>query len=137
MAKAPPGVYVPLDINYLRDPKIRRAGHEAELLFVRSLAHCKGAKTDGIIYDFDLDVVAVGLPRVRARVDALVKVGLWEPVEGGWRITSWQKWNPLTADLRDLKERQRLAALATNHKRHHVDKGEFSKSCPYCLKAVS
>lgn len=137
MAKAPPGVYVPLDINYLRDPKIRRAGPDAELLYVRSLAHCKGAETDGIVWDFDLEVVAVGLNRVQARVESLVKVGLWEPVEGGWKIAGWEKWNPLTADLRDLKERQRIAAIATNHQRYHVEKGEFSKSCPYCLKAVS
>lgn len=34
MATAP-SVYVPLDVNYLRDPKVRRAGSEAEVLFVR------------------------------------------------------------------------------------------------------
>lgn len=134
MAKAPPGVYVPLNVNYVRDPKVRRAGPDAELLYVRGLAHAKGAETDGVIFDFDLEVVAVGLPRVNARVKALVEVGLWEEVDGGWRVVGWEKWNPLVADLRALKARQRESAIATNHQRYHVDKGEFSRSCPLCLE---
>ena len=59
--KSPPELYVPLSVNYPRDPKVRRAGPDAELLYVRGLAHAKGARTDGVIYDFDLEVVAVGL----------------------------------------------------------------------------
>lgn len=136
-AAAPPSIYVPLGVNYARDPKIRRAGPDAELLYIRSLAHCKGAETDGIVYDFDLEVVAVGLNKVPARVDALVRVGLWKPVDGGWEVPGWQNWNPLTADLRDIKEKQREAAKLTNHQRYHVERGEFSKSCPHCLQKVS
>ena len=40
MAKAP-SVYVPLDVNYMRDPKIRRAGPDAELLYLRALAYAR------------------------------------------------------------------------------------------------
>jgi hypothetical protein len=32
MAKTP-SMFVPLDVNYMRDPRIRRAGSDAELLF--------------------------------------------------------------------------------------------------------
>lgn len=137
MAGTPRNLYVPLDVNYPRDPKVRRAGPEAELLFLRSLAHCKGGRTDGVIHDFDLEVVAVGLNRVQSRVDSLIKVGLWETVPEGWRVVNWTKWNPLNADLDDRKEKQRKAAIATNHKVHHVGKDKFSRSCPLCLESLS
>ena len=137
MAKKPRGLYVPLDVNYLRDPKIRRAGPDAELLFVRGLAHVKSSKTDGVVWDFDLDVVAVGLTKVPARVRALVREGLWEPIDGGWLINGWPNWNPSTAELDDLRQRQRTAAAKTTHEVHHVAKGKTSPTCDFCLKAVS
>lgn len=137
MAKSPRGLFVPLDVNYPRDPKIRRAGPDAELLYIRGLAHAKVAKTDGVIYDFDLDVVAVGLTKVGARVRALVTAQLWEPIDGGWLIRGWANWNPLVAELEDVKARQRAAAARTTHEVHHVAKGKTSPSCDYCLKAVS
>ena len=48
MPKHAPSVYVPLDANYLRDPRIRRAGPDAELLYLRALAHAKAGETDAI-----------------------------------------------------------------------------------------
>ena len=127
------GIYVPLDANYLRDPKVRRAGPDAELLYVRGLAHAKGGGTDGMIEDFDLPVVGVGLPKLQARVDALVKVGLWEQRTGGYYISGWLNWNPSTAELADKKEQRRKGAEATNHKRYHLGpEGEPVFTCSLC-----
>jgi hypothetical protein len=80
------GMYVPLDVNYLRDPKIRRAGPDAELLYLRGLAYAKGGFTDGVIADFDVPVVGVGLSKLAARVAALVREGLWLTTDGGFEI---------------------------------------------------
>ena len=100
-----PGPYVPLDVHYARDEDIRRAGPDAELLFLRGLAYSKGHYKDGLIPDYDLPVVAAGLPRIPARVDALVREGLWQPVDGGWEIRGWPRWNETSEQTADKKKR--------------------------------
>lgn len=134
------GVYVPLDVNYLRDPKVRRAGPDAELLYLRSLAHAKGGDTDGFVADFDLEVVAVGLPRVQQRVAALVKNGLWIEGTGGWQIASWTKWNKTKKQLADDKAAKQRGAEITNHGRYHTDDQgkvtDFNSSCSLCRDAM-
>ena len=135
MATAP-SVYVPLDVNYLRDPKVRRAGSDAEVLFVRSHAHAKGGETDGMIHDFDLEVVAIGLKNVQRRVDALVREGLWIEVDGGWRIAGWFNWNEPTAKLRERKKSRIAGASKTNH-RKHIEAGEaYRPNCLVCTGEV-
>jgi hypothetical protein len=136
VARTAPGVYVPLDVNYMRDPRIRRAGSEAELLYLRSLAYAKGGETDGFVHDYDLSVISVGLTKVSARVDALVREKAWEPREGGWFIAGWFKWNESTETLRDKRKRQAAGAAKTNHKRHIGNGAEFVRDCPVCLGEV-
>lgn len=130
------GMYVPLDVNYLRDPKVRKAGPEAELLYLRSLAYAKGGSTDGNIPEFDLPVVAVGLPRVNQRVNALVANGLWTETGDGWYIAGWKKWNKTNRQLAQDKEAKRRGAEKTNHARYHVGPdGDFNASCSLCRAA--
>ena len=136
MAKHPPSMFVPLDVNYMRDPRIRRAGHEAETLYVRALAYAKGGETDGMVYDYDLDVIAVGLPRVPRRVDALVREKAWEAREGGWFICGWFNWNEPIEKLRHRKRAQAEGAAKTNHRRHRENGADFIGSCPVCLGDV-
>lgn len=132
------GVYVPLDVNYLRDPKIRRAGTDAELLYLRGLAHAKGGSTDGFIADFDLEVVGVGMTKLPSRVTSLIDHGLWKEVEGGWRIAGWTKWNKTNKQMSDDKEARKLGAEKTNHKKYHTgDEGDFNASCSICRAAMS
>lgn len=136
MASKTPSAFVPLDVNYLRDPKIRRAGPDAELLYVRGLAHAKGGDTDGMVHDYDLDVVAIGLTKVPQRVAALVREGAWEERDDGWFIAGLFRWNESTKSLQDKRKRQQEGAAKTNHKRH-VDNGHpFVGSCAVCLGEV-
>lgn len=129
-----PGQFVPLDVNYPRDRAIRRAGPDAELLFIRGLAFAKGSKTDGFIADFDLDAVAVGLRAVPRSVAALVRVGLWEEVEDGWRIRSFGKWNMLAGEITEAKEARKKGGISGNHQRWHVEKGVVNEDCPLCVE---
>ena len=136
MPKHAPSVYVPLDANYLRDPRIRRAGPDAELLYLRSLAHAKAGETDGMIYDFDLELVAVGLNKVPARVAALVREEAWERRDEGWFITGWFNWNESVDKLRAQKKKRAEGAAKTNHKKH-IERGhEFISDCLVCLGEV-
>jgi hypothetical protein len=125
MARSTPGNYVPLDVNYARDSSIRRAGPDAELLYIRALAYAKGAKSNGHVPDYDLDVVAVGLKKVSQRVAALVAQNLWLITDGGWRIRSWEPWN--SAD-----EAESAAGKLAAHIRHHVKDGKRSDDCEHC-----
>lgn len=119
-----PGPFVPLDVHYARDADVRRAGPDAELLFVRGLAYAKAHYTDGEIPDYDLEAVAVGLTRVSARVAALIDTGLWEPIDGGWRIRGWARWNETSeqtaakrkrAAERQAAKRERDKATGVTH----------------------
>ncbi len=100
-----PGLYVPLDVNYVSDEGIRRAGAAAELLFIRGLAYSKRTQSDGFLPDYDLPVISVGLPQVREAVAALVERELWLEVEGGWQIRSWRRWNEVHGDAAEKRKR--------------------------------
>jgi hypothetical protein len=128
-----PGQFVPLDIHYLRDPSIRRAGGNAELLYIRSLVYAKSAESDGFVPDFDLSTVGVGLQGISRRVEALVREHLWIEVPGGWRIRSWEKWNKTKSQVKADKEVLRDAAIKGNHERWHVGSGKKDPRCPHCL----
>lgn len=136
MPKHAPSVYVPLDANYLRDPRIRRAGPDAELLYLRGLAYAKAGETDGVVYGFDLDAVAVGLNKVQARVNALVREDAWADHPDGWFITGWFKWNDPVDKLREQKRKRAAGAAKTNHGKHVENGHPFIGSCPVCLGEV-
>lgn len=130
MARKIPGEFVPLDINMPRDSSIRRAGPDAELLYIRGLIYLKMADSDGFIPDFDLEVVAVGLKRTKEAVTALVREGLWLDGVGGWTCKAWLKWNLSQEEQAEEKERKRIGALKSNHKqgRHEAP----DRDCPLC-----
>lgn len=100
-----PGLYVPLDVNYVTDEGIRRAGPAAELLYIRSLTYSKRTQSDGFLPDYDMPVISVGLPQVRESIDALVDRELWLATDGGWQIRSWRRWNEAHQDAADKRKR--------------------------------
>lgn len=134
MPKTPRG-FVPLDMHYPRNAKIRRAGEAAELLFLRSIAYCKAGQTDGHIPDYDLEVAGVGLKGLERRVETLVRVGLWSEVHGGWNIPSWSAWNSSQEEIEQGRQKKRDAAILTNHRRYHD--GRPDADCPHCEKKVT
>lgn len=130
MARKIPREFVPLDLNLPRNPAIRHAGPDAELLFVRGLIYLKSTGKDGVIPEFDLDVVAAGLRNVKRSAEILVAQGLWARCPGGWEVPSWLSWNKSQAEIAEDKEAKRQAAILTNHRRFH--KAEASPDCPHC-----
>ena len=117
MARRIPGEFVPLDLKLPRDPAIRQAGPDAELLYIRGLIYLKSSETDGVIPEYDLPVVAVGLRSPQKSVDALLAVGLWVCAPGGWQCRSWLKWNLSEAEKAAEREKKRLAAIRSHHAR--------------------
>lgn len=136
MAKPTPSMFVPLDVNYMRDPRIRRAGPDAELLYLRGLAYAKGGETEGMVYEYDLGMIGVGLRNIRGRVDALVREKAWEEREEGWFIAGWFKWNDPMDKIRDQKRRRAEGAAKTNHRKHVENNVPFVSSCLVCIGEV-
>lgn len=137
MARKIPGEFVPLDLDMPRDIKIRKAGPDAELLYIRGLIYLKSAKYDGFIPDFDVAALAVGCRAVPASTKALVTVGLWETAEvdgmQGYNCRGWLKWNMSQSEQEEQRRQRRIGALKTNHDRgQHAD--EPHPDCPKCQK---
>jgi hypothetical protein len=99
------GSFAPLSAHYYDDDAIIAAGEKAEVLFTRGLAFAARKPADGFISD--LQLTTFRLPGVKSRVARLVDVGLWEEVEGGYRITAWLKHN---ASRAEIEEKQRKDA---------------------------
>lgn len=132
MASKIPSEFVPLDVNYAHDRSIRTAGPMAELLFIRSIAYSRRTRSFGHIPDYDLPVVGAGIPAPARHAAALSRSGLWVAEDGGWRIRSWEKWNP-TATAQ-VKVRQSEGGALGNHNRWHTD-GKGNPDCLYCENA--
>jgi hypothetical protein len=135
MPRHTPGNYVPLDVNYARDRAIRMAGPDAELLYIRSLAYAKGAQSNGMVPDFDLEVVSIGLRNVKKSVAALVNVGLWTQQEDGWFISSWWKWNNSVQAEDAFVENQSDKGKQGNHQRWHVGRNVTDPDCIWCHRS--
>ena len=85
----------------------------------------------GLVYDYDIPVISVGLRNVPQRVAALVRERLWEEVPNGWHVRSWAKWNLSQSELAENKLKRQEAAARTNHSlgRHQVNPDD---NCPVC-----
>lgn len=113
-----------IDDSILDHPKILMAGEEAADLFIRSIIWCNKHLTDGHLPH----EACTNLTRKRSyrkQIAALVRVGLWEEVEGGYRIRGFLEHNDSAEEVkrkrRDAAERQaksraaRTAQAATGH----------------------
>lgn len=121
--KAIPEEFVPLFVRYRRDRAIRAAGNDGELMYLRALAHARDNDTEGLIEDFDLHDLAAGMGDPDAVVAKLVKLRLWVPVEGGWLIRSWDKWNPRGASE---------SGSYGNHVKWHEQRSIVNPECRFC-----
>ncbi len=137
MARRIPGQFVPLDVNLPSDPKLRRAGPDAELLFIRGLLYIKRTGSDGFIPEYDLPAAAVGCRNVKAATEALVAVGRWEATSQdgnpGWLCGTWLKWNMSQEEIEAAKQEKRLGALKTNHGKGQHTEGPVP-GCPDCAE---
>lgn len=108
-----------LDDRFMHHPKILKAGVRASYLFVAGLIYCAAYRTDGFIPKEALPILAP-LRDYKKLARKLVDVrvpwsehGLWEEVEGGYRIHDYHDFQPSAAELRKREEadRARLRAV--------------------------
>ena len=127
MSRRIPGVFVPSDVNTANDPAIMAAGPMAELIFRRANEYAKKNGRDGLIFTFDLPIIANGIPNAARHACRLVDVDLWEKRSDGWFISSYLKWNASLAEQAEQKQLNRIGAFVANHK-----KGQHAEPVPEC-----
>jgi hypothetical protein len=107
--------WIRLSANYMDDPRIIKAGPQAELVFVRSLAVARRLMADGTLSTPLRPVVTRDLDHPGRIVARLLEVGLWEETDTGWAIPfeRWARWQTTQEEY----DRQRK--LARERQRRH------------------
>lgn len=92
--------WVKLDDQFPDHPKVERAGERAAWLFVCGLCYCAEHLTDGFIPASKAQRLTKSAgPRIRTLLD----VGLWERVEGGFRVVGYLEYQPAGASVKERR----------------------------------
>jgi hypothetical protein len=113
--------WVRLDDQIPRNQKILNAGPAACWLWVCAIAHCQSQLTDGFVSAEVLPMIGVvGAPRVRRLAETLIAVGLFDRIDGGYRVHDylahnrsraggrWMGW--VRTDLKAFQEKKSTPA---------------------------
>jgi hypothetical protein len=100
--------WIKLDDGIALHPKFTTIGAEASWFWVCGLSYSARYLTDGFIPENTLGVLGIG-KRYKKHVAALVSVGLWDIVEGGYRIHDYHDYQPSKDDIEQRREYRREA----------------------------
>lgn len=86
--------WVRIDDQAPRHEKMLEAGPSACWLWVCALAHCQSQLTDGFVSDAVLPMIGVlGAARCRKLADVLITAGLFDKVDGGYKVHDYLAHN--------------------------------------------
>lgn len=100
-------VWLRIDDQIAHHPKFTDAGPIASWLWICGNAYCNKYLTDGFIRETAIETLGK-IPSPIKWADRLVEVGLWERVEGGYRVHHFHDHNPTAADVKSKREADRL-----------------------------
>ena len=123
--------WVPLPSNYDQREAVVAAGDDAELLYVRAWAYSGRAESAGFVPD--AQVPRLTPTRTKARLDALLRTGLFSRVDGGYLIVDWNAdAHDKAVDRRrrdaDRKATKRAAARQSDAERPGSVRGQSVQS---------
>ena len=133
MATKIPRRFLPLDLDFMEDPKIEGLPDRAEHLYIRLLLWAKqNPRTEGKIPMAMLPQIARGIPQPKHWIQTLDESCLVSCTRVAIEIHAWAKWNPTRDELDKRAESHRNGAKITNHKRGlHKTRVE---GCPMCAR---
>jgi hypothetical protein len=97
-----------LDEDFPQHPKIVAAGEWAELIHIHALIYSNHYLTDGFIPTEAVPTLTRVRSHVEPSIKALVKLGVWVPVEGGYAIHDFLEYQPSKAEV--LAKRKQKAS---------------------------
>lgn|GEM_PF-1749231 len=98
--------WIKLDDSFPNHPKVIKAGPAAAWLYVSALCYSSSYLLDGYIESSSVEVLT-NIKHYRKAVDALIEVGLWEEVEGGYQIHDYLEHQKSRASVQAEREKSR------------------------------
>ena len=100
--------WIKVDDQIAHHPKFMAAGAVASWLWVCGQSYCARYLTDGFVPESALPTLG-NVTNPKAHAQTLVRVGLWEIAEGGFRVHDYLQFQPSRADVEE-RRRQRANA---------------------------
>jgi hypothetical protein len=125
--------WIKLETSVSRHHKFLAAGPAASWLWVCGLAYCQEGLTDGFI-PFQA-VRHLGIKTPNRLVTALVRAGLWEQCDGGWRVHDYLLHHKPAAEVLGLKQERRANGAKGGHA--SAEKRRFTDQTPETPKQVA
>ena len=115
--------WIKLETSVSRHRKFLAAGPAASWLWVCGLAYCQEGLTDGFI-PFQA-VKHLGVRGPNSLITKLVRAGLWEQCEGGWRVHDYLSHHKPASEVLGLKQERRVngakGGVVSGEKRRYTD----------------
>jgi hypothetical protein len=137
-------LHLQLAVNFPDNPKVRklnRYGREVRALrdlYVQMCLYSKGNRSDGLVPDEQIGLLVYPDTEKNGIRDAgrLAGVDLLERRDGEWFITGWFDRNPSRAAIEEKSAAKARGAKLANHRRWHVEMGNFDGRCEWCLADI-
>lgn len=117
--------WVRLDDGFAEHPKVEEVGPLAGFLHIAALCYCNRNLTDGFIPASRVTKLA-DVPAVRKHAQALVRVGMWLEVDGGYQVHDYLEYQPSKAKVEAEREaaRKRMAEARAKKKQENDGRTE-------------
>ncbi len=99
-------VWIRIDDQIAHHPKFFEVGPVASWLWVCGNGYCNKYLTDGFIPTAALKALG-NVPNPVKHARDLVRVGLWDDADGGYRVHDFHDYNPTAADVKEKREKDR------------------------------
>ena len=118
-----------IDDQFLKNPKIQRAGVYGVALYIAGLIYCNTNKTDGFIDEYLLPGLCGDTFQTPARKSAekLVELKLWHKVDGGYVVNDFLDFNRSKDEIEGIIQKRAEAGAkggrtkAANAKRNAIN----------------
>lgn len=124
-------LFLPLEVNFMDNAKIMKAGEKAGWLFLAMSLLSKRLLSDGFVSDQQVKKFGLaGTPQRLAKLQE-GEEPLIVRTDGGWVLPAYLKRNKSSAEVRETQRLEREAGVIGNHRKYHKD-GRTSPRCDVC-----
>lgn len=105
MSRKSARIYLPLDVSFMDDDKIIRAGEQAGWLYLAMALKCKALGVDGVLSD--VQVARLHVPDWQERLEVLIREKAVVERKNGYFLPAYLSWNESTKEKAARLERDR------------------------------
>lgn len=130
-------MYARLDNHFDQHPKIVAAGWKGGWLFTTGICYASRMLTDGFIPTGMVPRLVAGMPGWKKAAAMLVQLGLWQEVEGGYRIHDYLDYQEARADVERKRKYDRERKATDDDAKTTVPPPLASVKIPRGIRAES